>query len=63
VAGDGGFDWGWSRPSDPAEVAFADLAIEVCDGRPRDLEADLDDWLGTVGRFCPWSTEVLARER
>lgn len=63
VAGDGGFNWGWSWHLDPADVAFADLAIEVCDGCPKDVEADLDYWLGTVGRFCPWSTEVLARER
>jgi hypothetical protein len=36
-------------------------AIELCDGCPQMVEDDLDYWVETVGRFCPWSTRVLER--
>jgi hypothetical protein len=63
IAGDGGFNGPWSWHLDPDTIAFADFAIELCDGCPMFVEEDLDYWLGTVGQYCPWSTEVLARER
>lgn len=62
-AGDGGFNAPWRWHLAPADVRFADLAVEVCDGCPHDIEGDLGYWLGNVGSYCPWSTEVLARER
>lgn len=59
--GDGGYNapWGWHMV--PASVHTADLAVEVCDGRPSMVEADLDYWLDTVGAFCPWGATVVAR--
>jgi hypothetical protein len=36
------------------DVRLAEVTIELCDGRPSDLEADLDYWIGTVKRYCPW---------
>jgi hypothetical protein len=27
------------------------------------VEEELDYWLNDVGQYCPWSTEVLARDR
>lgn len=61
LAGDGGFNapWGWHM--DPATVHTADMAIELCDGRPSMVEADLAYWLGTVGQFCPWGAKVVER--
>lgn len=59
--GDGGFNEPWSWHLDPDSVAFADLTIELCDGCPHMLEEDLDYWVDTVGQYCPWSTEILAR--
>jgi hypothetical protein len=35
-------------------VRLAEVTIELCDGRPSDLDGDLDYWLGTVKRYCPW---------
>lgn len=61
--GDGGFNEPWSWHMDPSTVHTADMAVEVCDGRPSMVEEDLDYWLDTVGRFCPWSAEVVARIR
>lgn len=62
IAGDGGVNapWGWHW--DPETVEVADAAIELCDGRPSMVEADLTYWVGTVGAFCPWGAKVIARD-
>lgn len=62
-AGDGGFNapWGWHMV--PSTVHTADMAIELCDGRPSLVEDDLAYWLGTVKRFCPWGAKVVRRIR
>ncbi len=52
----------WTWHTDPAEVAFADATIELCDGLPSDIEADKNYWFNTVGGFCPWSAVVVAVE-
>lgn len=63
LPGDGGFNqpWGWHH--DPSGVEFDEVAIELCDGCPQFVQDDLAYWLDVVGRYCPWSTEVVARER
>ena len=62
--GDGGVNDGYSWHLDPASVTFPDVAIEVCDGRPRsDVEADLDYWTETVGIYCPWGAQIVRRVR
>lgn len=55
---DGGVNTGYSWHIDPADVDWADVTIEVCDGKPSHVEA------GTItsDRFCPWSAEVVAVE-
>lgn len=63
LAGNGGFNSPWSWHLDPATVEAADVAIEVCDGRPSMVEADLAYWLGTVRIFCPWGAAVVRRLR
>ena len=61
LASDGQFNVGWSWHMDPNSVEVVDMAIELCDGTPRMVEADLNYWLDTVGRFCPWSATVTGR--
>lgn len=61
--GDGGFNQPWSWHMVPGTVELPDTAIELCDGHPSDVEADLDYWIDTVGRFCPWGSEIVARVR
>lgn len=63
LAGDGGFNGPWGWHMDPATVHTADMAIELCDGRPSLVEADLPYWLGTVKQFCPWGAKVVQRVR
>lgn len=59
--GDDGYNQPWSWHLVPATVHTADVAIEVCDGRPSMVEDDLEYWLGTVKQFCPWQASVAAR--
>jgi hypothetical protein len=54
--GDGGFNAPWSWHFDPERVRMAEVAIEVCDGRPSYVEAHLDDFLRG---YCPWSARVV----
>lgn len=56
AAGNGGYNYNWSWHYTSAE--FAEMAIELCDGRPSMIEEDLTYWLNTVGSFCPWSGYV-----
>jgi hypothetical protein len=45
--------WSWHLE----EVTFAEAAIELCDGRPSDVERSGAQFGG--GRFCPWSATVV----
>jgi hypothetical protein len=61
--GNGGFNSPWSWHLDPASIEFADFTIEVCDGCPSMVEGDLDYWVDTVGRFCPWTSRITGQVR
>lgn len=53
-----GINTGWRWHVE--DVQFADVTIELCDGRPSDVER-----LGTTfggGRYCPWGAQVVAVE-
>jgi hypothetical protein len=58
VRGDGEFNGPWSWHLDPASIEVPDAAIELCDGRPSMVQADLDYWVDTVRAFCPWAARV-----
>ncbi len=53
-----GVDWSWHL--DESTVGLADMTIELCDGIPSFVEADLAYWIGTVGAFCPWTSQIVA---
>jgi hypothetical protein len=42
------------------DVRLADVTIELCDGRPSDVDRHLAYWVGTVERFCPWAARPVA---
>jgi hypothetical protein len=58
--GGGGFNQPYSWHLEPASVRMADVSIEVCDGRPSYVQENLDEWLDTVGNYCPWASRVVA---
>jgi hypothetical protein len=45
--------WSWHLE----DVEFAELTIELCDGRPSDVEREGIAFGG--GRYCPWSATVV----
>ena len=55
VAG-AGVNSGWSWHL--VDVEFAEVAMELCDGRPSDVERQGPQYGG--GRYCPWGARVVA---
>jgi hypothetical protein len=53
---DGGVNTGYDWHIDPADIEFAEMTMEVCDGLP----SYVTDEIITDERFCPWSAEVIA---
>ena len=49
----------WSWHVDPEDIHMAEFTIELCDGLPSHVEKDLDYWVKTVERFCPWSATIV----
>lgn len=49
----------WSWHIDSEDIVMAEMTIELCDGLPSHVEENLDYWVDTVGRFCPWSAELV----
>lgn len=45
--------WSWHLE----DVTFAEVAIELCDGRPSDVERQGTGFGG--GRYCPWSATIV----
>jgi len=48
--------WSWHLE----DLTFAEAAIELCDGRPSDVERQGIGFGG--GRFCPWSAVIIRIE-
>ena len=56
--GNGGHNLAWSWHFTPNQWSLAEMSMELCDGWPGFVEENLDYWIDTVGRFCPWSSYV-----
>jgi hypothetical protein len=52
----------WSWHFDPEQTEMAEVTIELCDGTPSYVEENLDEWMEQVGRYCPWSAELVSLE-
>lgn len=52
----------WSWHLHPEALEIVAVAAEVCDGRPSFVEEELDYWIDDVGRYCPWSAELVDLE-
>ena len=49
----------WSWHLDPDLTEMAEVTIEVCDGRPSYVEGEVEEFINTVGSYCPWSAELV----
>lgn len=48
----------WSWYHEPNEWVLAEISIEVCDGNPDYVEANLDEFI-RIGGYCPWGSRLL----
>jgi hypothetical protein len=60
IRGDGGYNKPWSWHLE--QTVMTEVSVEVCDGRPSYVEADIAYWVDRLGRFCPASARGLAEE-
>jgi hypothetical protein len=58
--GDGLYPDGYPWHFVPDAWRLADLATEVCDGRPSYVSAHVDYFVDKVGRYCPFGSRVVA---
>jgi hypothetical protein len=58
--GNGGHNLDWSWHFVPDQWDLVEVAVEVCDGTPRQVEADLDYWVDQLGYYCPYLSYVAA---
>lgn len=56
--GDHNAPWGWHL--DPQEIEMAEFTTEVCDAEPQYVEDNLADFVDVVGRYCPWSANLIS---
>jgi hypothetical protein len=45
---------------DPADIEIVDLAIEVCDGRPSYVEANVGEYVDRIKWYCPWGARLTS---
>ena len=56
--GDGGHNLSWGWHFVPGEWDLVEISMELCDGNPSAVEADIDTWVDAIGVFCPWNSYV-----
>lgn len=44
---------------DPDDVEIVDVAIEVCDGAPSYVDANVAEYVDVIGRYCPWGARLV----
>jgi len=49
----------WNWHIDTEDIEMAEMTIELYDGRPSLVEADIDYWVDTVQRFAPWAATII----
>lgn len=50
--------YGWHL--DPQDIEIVDTAIELCDGRPSYVQANVDEYVDVIERYCPWGARLLS---
>lgn len=57
--GDGGYNAPWSWHFVPDRWELVEVSIEVCDATPAYVEANVDYFVDTLGRYCPWGARLV----
>ncbi|HUV52646.1 MAG TPA: hypothetical protein VMW64_06185 [Dehalococcoidia bacterium] len=62
IKGEASYNEPWNWHIDSEDIHMAEVTIELCDGTPSQVEANLDYWVETVKRFCPWNARIIKIE-
>jgi hypothetical protein len=52
----------WSWHLDPVDIEMAEMTMELCDGAPWFIEEEVDYFVETVQRYCPWEAQLVGLE-
>lgn len=52
----------YSWHMDPEDISMAEVTIELCDGSPSYVDENIGEWQDQVGRYCPWSADLVSLE-
>jgi hypothetical protein len=52
--------WSWNHID--SQWSFGRLTAERCDGRPSNVEKNLDIWVRNISEFCPWDSYIKLDE-
>ena len=44
---------------DPDDIEIVDATIEVCDGAPSYVDANVAEYVDVIGRYCPWGARLV----
>jgi hypothetical protein len=44
---------------DPQDITMAEVAIELCDALPSNVEENVEEFVERVGRYCPWAARLV----
>jgi hypothetical protein len=58
-AGEADHNAPWTWHLDPADFEMAEFTMEACDGQPSHVEDNLDEFISSVGRYCPWTAQLV----
>lgn len=57
-----GYNKKWSFHLKPESVRFFENQIELCDGTPRYIQQNLEDWIKQARLWCPWASTLVREE-
>jgi hypothetical protein len=44
---------------DPNDIEIVDATIELCDGSPTYVDANIAEYVDVIGRYCPWGAQLV----
>ena len=44
---------------DPNDIEIVDATIELCDGSPSYVDANIAEYVDVIGRYCPWGAQLV----
>lgn len=59
VAGKENYNPKWTFHLDPQQTTLFEMTTEVCDATAPYVQANLGDWIQSVGIWCPWGSRVV----